>query len=262
MKRLGFADRKLTHPSLERAMKGAAAYIRNEGWSTEAKEHGFFADLSRVEWCDLSATVRLVLFVESALREGVHVKLALPLPYPRISEQRFMQECIEKGRHRSLEEVKQRVDRRSRALKFLEFIEFPQALVCPHLELKEKQLNILHDYDPQKAQKRLQREEKEEGYSELVQRGEGQRELGDFPSHTKTFEHIFPLRWLSRPQLGDIKTGFRLRRFLAGILSSPVKPRDVDFVIVRPLSITRGGLKRTVVNDLREKLTKSPPHTH
>ena len=122
MEKLEFNGRILTHPALETVL--GATGVCGEGWSRNARDEGIFVDLSKVEWCDLSAAVRLVLLVESALKEGVNVQIALPLVRGRKSELIFIQECEERLWDEDLRAVRRRIERRRRTLEFLRYINF------------------------------------------------------------------------------------------------------------------------------------------
>src|SRR5262249_49729920 len=128
-------------------LRGGKAYIKDQSWSSRSREYGIFVNLSKVEWCDLSATVRLVLFVEAALRDGLQVQIALPVPHARGREQACIAESEENRWHKPLQEIRKRIERRVGARGFLKYIDFESAIFYPHLQLKENQLKIIEDYE-------------------------------------------------------------------------------------------------------------------
>ena len=65
---------------------GSHMYLKKEGWSKDAIESGIFFDLSKVEWVELEAIAQVILIIEEALRNGIRVEVALPLPKARRSE--------------------------------------------------------------------------------------------------------------------------------------------------------------------------------
>ena len=71
MKRLSFTKNKLTHPSLDKSLKSLEEISKNKQVrSSNVNNEVIFIDLSQVDWCDLSATVRLVLFIEKTLKKS------------------------------------------------------------------------------------------------------------------------------------------------------------------------------------------------
>lgn len=197
-------QKKLVHPALEASLKEAAAFDGTR-WAEEAREHGLFVDLSRIEWVDLSAAARLILFVEAALRDGIKVKVAMPVPLPLPGDNNEPQDFKSPP-----------VTRRKEAIRFLEFIEFEQALRCEHLHNADEPLSILID-------------------NGLKQQNDGGRSvahhdmpMGQFQPSTKNiprqydnkeFKHLFPLRWVAKHDDEQLDKALEtLMNFIAGIM--------------------------------------------
>lgn len=208
----------MTHASLERALKGAKAFVKEKGWSSRAEEFGILVNLTKVEWCDLSAVVRLVLFVEAALRDRLKVKIVLPFPQARGSEQVCLQEFQENRWHKSFNELTTRIDRRARALGFLRYIDFESAVTCSHLNLPKGQLEIEDHTSPKSFLDESETDE-DDPFLRPGASNETEQEPEEFPLHEKTYEHVLPLRWWHTPDLNSIKQELdRLRNFLIGIV--------------------------------------------
>ena len=94
MGRVHFGDhlRRLAPSTIEAALNGTDVYTKKDrGWSPDAKHHGLFVDLSRVEWVDSAAVVQVVVLIEDALRHGISVSVAWPLGRARRSESEWLQ---------------------------------------------------------------------------------------------------------------------------------------------------------------------------
>lgn len=217
---LKFNSRKLTHSSFESSIYRIKAYSKKQRWSSKVKKKGIFVDLSQVEWCDLSTIVRLVLFIEKALKDKIRVEIALPLPCASFREREFIDEYESQLLAEPLEKLRRRIDRRSRALDFLKYINFPQQVKCSHLQdLEDNQIRIIEDYDDSEEEYLNEDESNQVGYYDP------QENLDDaFPVHDQTYEHIFPLRWFSSLDLNTVRADLeKLRRFLESIISQREK---------------------------------------
>ena len=174
-------------------------------WSDDSRSGGIFFNLSKVEWVDLGAVVQLVVLIESALRNGINVKLALPLPVPRQSEDEWMMTTSIRS---AAERTRWRVERRSAAHNFLDYLQFKQILGAQHISELPGELEILPDYDSSKN------DEKRD--SDLLTDGLYVTEsIKDAPQREHFYRYIFPLTWVSREQTEDLQA---LSKFLASVI--------------------------------------------
>jgi hypothetical protein len=197
--------RYLVPSGFETALLGANIYTKGaNGWTNAAKEHGVFFDLSRVEWIELGTLVQLVLMVESALKGGVMVTTALPLPRPRRSEREWIESSSVEG---APELTGIRIDRRKKALAFLNYLGFSEALRPKHLGDLVKNLTLLEDYDPSVTEPQAQSagETEPDGYGEAA----GPQDL---------YRHFFPLTWVSNLGVNQHRD---MANFLAGVIGEP-----------------------------------------
>ena len=172
------SHRKVVHSSVDSALRGAAAFRKNATWSDRAQDQGLLVDLSKVTWFEISACVRLVLFVERALRDGLKVNVALPNPNVLSNELEWLDEA----------ECRSRAERRKDALRFLERIEFRKAMSCPHLEIADGQLRFLERYD------RSDEDESDFGVRSVAENGLA---LEEERYRHRRIVHVMPLRWVS-----------------------------------------------------------------
>jgi orotate phosphoribosyltransferase len=114
----------LTPVSLEKGLRAAFTKAAG-GWTAAAKQRGLLLNFSRVQWFELEAVVRVVTLVESAVRHGVSVDIALPLDRRRGSEEAWIRAGVLSDAER---QITSHVEARARARRFLRTIEFEQAL--------------------------------------------------------------------------------------------------------------------------------------
>jgi hypothetical protein len=197
--------RYLVPSEFEAALLGANAFTKGaNGWTKETKEHGVFVDLSRVEWIELGTLVQLVLMVESALKGGVMVTTALPLPRPRRSEREWIESSSVEG---GPERAGLRIDRRKKALAFLNYLGFSEAVRPRHLGDLVKNLTLLENYDSGVTEPQAQSpgEAERDGYGEAT----GQQDL---------YRYFFPLTWVSSEGANQHRD---MANFLAGVVGEP-----------------------------------------
>jgi hypothetical protein len=198
----GKGFRRLVPSQLERLL--LRAHLHNslkDGWTPKARENSIFFDLSRVEWVDIGALVQLTLLIESAVRNGIRVATALPLPRARKSESRFITETPELSEY-----VTKRIANRKLAYSFLQVMQFLSAVRLDHLPSDLERPLVLHDYDQSES-------ETESIFSPTS------REVEQMPTpayQEYLYKLVFPLKWtssISAPERHDL-TDF-LTRVLA-----------------------------------------------
>ena len=208
------AYRFLVPATLESALLGGGRPFLKTGWSAAARERGLFLDLSRVEWVELSAVVRAALLVDAALRAGIHVQVAMPLPRPRLSEELWASEQsgLPAAARRGIEA---RVRRRPEARRFLEYLGFEQALTDCHLGEARARLRVLHDYDSSGSRSA------EEWQQDADRLGESGNE--NVPGLDERRRYAVPLTWLTA---GDPQHTAAVMEQLSGVLS--VEKRGIE----------------------------------
>ncbi len=178
------------------------------GWSPNAKTQGVFFDFSRVEWVDLGALVQVILLLESALREGIKVQIALPLPRLRKSEEEWIASTSIPGQS---ENVRARMARRRRVREYLEYLQLERVLAFKHLGQNARNLEILRNFDSSTESR-----DRRKGGSGKSSKGIS---IGDEKSRwnnkTPLYKYTFPLSWISSPTGEDLK---ELSKFLAGVV--------------------------------------------
>lgn len=139
--------RFLVTRELERSLASTPRFWsrKDETWSPAVRESGLLIDLSRTEWVDIPALVQLVVLVEAALRDGIHVRVALPLGKRRRGETQF---AARRDLSSAVEQLDHRVARRAATRRFLDFLRFEPALRAPFEWGATGRLEILPDYDP------------------------------------------------------------------------------------------------------------------
>lgn len=203
---IGEKLRHLVPSEFEPLFVGKSIYSKKaRGWSAPARRFGLFFDLSRVEWFELSSLVQLILLVESAIREGIEVKLALPLPHALKWERVWM---LNTSVEAAAEEVQNRIKRRSAARSFLDHLQIKRALRAEHLKEQSRLLQILEDYDPG-SEETQDEEQKWQIKSEDL---DSSREV---IQQERLYRNCFPLTWVSRDQTQDMET---MARFLLNVI--------------------------------------------
>jgi hypothetical protein len=142
--RFGKRLRHLVPREFESSLLGTHMFTKEAGgWSQTAKQQGILFDLSRVEWMDVGALVQLVLLVETALRNGIRVDVALPLTRARQSEERWVKTTSIPW---AAESIKQHIEKRIAAKNFLTYLRFEYALRAKHLSDAFDNLSIIDTY--------------------------------------------------------------------------------------------------------------------
>ena len=179
--------------------KYEASLLRNdgllteEGWSVDAKRRGLFVDLSQVRWVNIGTASQLVLLVESALKCGIKVYIALPLK--GLTEK---QKNSEKENQILFEALRRQ---RESANEFLKVIQFDVAVKCKHLEISNEPI-ITEKYEFSKDKKFSS------GYFYDVFKNKQYIAIGDETDIEKyNYNYIFPLTWL------DCSAGFHSKKF-------------------------------------------------
>ena len=176
---------------------GSRVYTRN-GWSKAAKEYGIFFDLSKVEWVELEPVVQIILLIERALKEEISVTIAMPLPRARQSEEKWI-----RSNPQYAPPTQTRIQNRIKALNFLNYLRFQQALRVPHLQIQASNLRILDNYDSSLS---FSEEYDEKEFTENAQATE------EVEYH---YEYYYPLDWLSSE---EPKLLSQMADFIADIL--------------------------------------------
>ncbi len=169
--------------------------FRNGDWDAVTRARGLFVDLSKIEWVDLSATVRLALIIDRALRDGLPVSVAMPLETARSTEQTYGAEGSGLPAQKR-QELNARKERRRAARRFLDRLKFLQAIQAPHLEEAPGELRIVEGYDSSldldKAGVKRETEEQEVRTGRLEE----------------VEPYIVPLSWLTPESQGEVVRHF------------------------------------------------------
>jgi orotate phosphoribosyltransferase len=186
---------------LELYLSEAAISWKTDGGSSAGRTKGIFLDFSLVEWVDLSALVSVIVLVERALRDGLHVTVALPLCRASYSEMEHL-----KAKPKDENFINGNVNRRVSVLRFLKYLRFEQALHPPHLQERQANLTILSAFDPTLP---VNEDEPELPHVQVVDEARQEPEL------EYSYKFTFPLTWLSA---GAGDGGHSMARFLANVL--------------------------------------------
>lgn len=199
--------RRLVPSELESKLLGAGIYTKRVGgWSVAARTNGLVFDLSRVEYADFGAVVQLLLLIEAALRDGLDVAVATPLPHLRNNEK------VWRDANPHFEQsLTNRVERRQRCLAFLQYLRFEEALTAAHFAEFTGKLQVIGDFDSG----RQANDELDDGAlpaeSALAEALPDESEDHD----PATYRYWLPLTWMST------RTGMEwdsIRRFLIGVI--------------------------------------------
>ena len=139
---------KLTVHNWERALHQFPVTMR-KGWSRQARDQGVVVNLSKVGWIEPVAAMRIVLFVEDALSEGINVTISLPYPVATTAEQKNLDLATRsKDNHVTTKAhvIANNVRRRSAAFIALRNLRFKESLQHQHLELSSGSVAI-PDYE-------------------------------------------------------------------------------------------------------------------
>ncbi|MDT5121592.1 MAG: hypothetical protein QOC96_1074 [Acidobacteriota bacterium] len=140
---------KLSLNNWEKALR-QFPFIARGGWSKKIEEGGLIINLSKVGWVEPVAALRVVLFIEAALLDGVKVTVRLPFPEATHSEQNIF-DLASNSKDPSLQKKAKNtginIRRRRAASLALRDLRFKEALLHPHLQLSPDTLKIVEKYD-------------------------------------------------------------------------------------------------------------------
>lgn len=211
---------KLTQRNWEIALK-RYPYTQEKGWSEEARESGIIIDLSKVGWVEPIAVVRLVLFIESALLNGLSVEIRMPFPYNTQPEKAILAQAIQTKNNdirKKAQYVALNISRRSNAAKVLANIRFIEALRHEHIVLSLGTLKIIELYDWSLPEQPA--EKGDEQYAETLSPLEQEERVPWY------FEIVYGLQWIADPRSKDgrqIIDHLSRVEVLADILTHPSK---------------------------------------
>jgi hypothetical protein len=134
-------------PTWVRAVRGAAGYTRQAGGWTDEARGGILIDLSRVEFADFVALGQVAQLVEGAARNGIPVRVALPLQRARTAELAWLERTRRSPRPTFDAELglEARIRGRAEAYRFMVHSGFADALVLPHLP--EARVEVTRGWD-------------------------------------------------------------------------------------------------------------------
>lgn len=207
---IGRRMRQLVPNELEaRLVRAQGVLDPNGGWTVEAQARGVLIDLSLVEWVDLGSLMHVALLVESAMRWGVQIRVAMPLARMQQTEEELVRD---RGPLEDIEDARRSVERRSAALGFMEYMQFTAVLRATHLSEVASNLRILRNYDPGLA---IRRGEVSNGVEEDDVELAGIK----FESQAEPwYQFCFPLQWFSGTPTEDLE---KMARFLANVVGQP-----------------------------------------
>jgi hypothetical protein len=211
----------LSAASLERALALEHPY-RRQGWIRSLLKNGMVVDLSRIEWVEPSALVKLVLLVEAALREGADVVLRTPRREPSTAEGVILSTA---GRRddpdlqRKAAFISKQVKRRQTAFEALSRWRLWPALQAEHILRAKGKISLQQDFDWSTDE-----DLHPESSGTVPSRTDMHR---DFIVDHFTYRTIFPLRWIGDPSSDQGKQGltqignYNLIDFLVSVLKLP-----------------------------------------
>lgn len=210
--------RALSPQDLEDKLRGFRPYLKDTGWSKAVQLEGVLFDISRVEYADFGALGQIVLLAERAVRHGVDVKIALPLPRRRKGEQAHIDSVRADImlQRRVARAIDARVKRRSEALRFAQNSGFIESVLCSHLSSADRKVLILPDFDRGDSREY----ETRIGGAETSDREPESVDPADLP------RSVVPLQWLT----SDVDTHeweTRIRRILT-LRGAGLAPGDAE----------------------------------
>ena len=210
--------RTLSPQELENKLRGFRPYLKDVGWSEAAQLGGVLFDISRVEYADFGALAQVALLVECAVRYGIEVRVALPLPRRRKGEKDHIESlgadiALQRRVARSIDA---RVQRRSEALRFAQNSGFIDSVRCAHVPSADGRVVILADFDRHDFRE----------YVEPAARGEAP---GLEPENVEPADlprSVVPLQWLT-PDVDTRDWEMRIRRILT-LRGAGLAPGDAE----------------------------------
>ena len=211
MKIIAF-ERLLTLSEFETKLRGSSPTTKEfKGWTDEVKKQGLFLDLSRVEFAEFSTLSQVALLVEGAARHGINIKIALPLPYERIGEEEFINQNL--IREKWVGDLRSRVNRRKKALRFMYHSGFVDAIKVKHVPHSSELIEIDYKFD------------KRRDVSDSQDEGE------ENPSFNYLLKNIFPMRWFE-PQTGsDLLKSENFAKAVLGLKVIGLEEQDVEVLV-------------------------------
>jgi hypothetical protein len=187
---------KLSVENWEKALHEFPITVR-KGWSQQVRTDGLLINLSKVGWVEPVAALRLVLFIEAALLEGIEVTVNLPYPFATSAEQRnfdLASHSKDKALQRKAQYIGNNVKRRVAASTALRDFRFKEALLHPHIKQAPGQLTIIdyHDWS-------LPGSESNTGATPPALASI----LSDETSLPWTFDVVYGLQWIPDPRSAE-----------------------------------------------------------
>ncbi|HIJ91437.1 MAG: hypothetical protein OEV89_12270, partial [Desulfobulbaceae bacterium] len=224
--------RYLTHSNFESALLGANLITKEaKGWNPIVAKEGILFNLSRIEWVEIRALVHFVIFVEAAVRDKISVKIALPLTRATKREEALVQSCVVADADKI---IRRKVEKREKALAFMEYLGFFNALKLPHLQGSAKLISLVYDLDPF-----------DEGVVRLKLNIPTEEAKDSITSDSlidvsePLYEKIFPLKWVSISDPSSIEP---ILSFFTHVITSDNNPglegvdaRTISNVILKEL---------------------------
>ena len=196
-------------------------FTAREGWSKRLEEEGLIINLSKVGWVEPVAALRVVLFIEAALIDGVKVTVRLPLPEATRAEHNIF-DLASTSKDLSLQKKAKNtglnIRRRRAASQALRDLRFKEALLANHLQDGPGALIIVEKYDwsaldsaPKSTQSEVNKEVEKIAEESML---------------PWSFEVVYGLQWIPDPRSDEGKGIIdRLASVdvLADILSHPTQ---------------------------------------
>lgn len=194
-------DEKLTLWNWEAALREYRLFESGE-WDPSVKAQGLKIDLSKVEWVEPSAVLRLVLLVEAARLDGIAVEIWLPRPFETSSEAAQI-EAARQARTWAMREHGARflrsVRRRKGAYRMLRKLGFEKVLERADLRLSDG-LKIIDV---------------------------GQDAWSEVPQEGPAFRVVYPLRWMRYTADDDESRRTMVGQIERALQNNWVSTRDV-----------------------------------
>lgn len=178
-----------------RALASRRPYLVKDGWPEKLHTEPLIVDMSKVRWVEPGAVVRVILFVEAALFNGIEVVIRLPFARPTYAESLILStasnEREKKEKHRNISRY---IERRADAAAVLEALRFRQALAAEHLQKVSNNLIIDERYDWS-----IQTPENISANHPSAEEGAEQGNASALVSPWY-FRTVYPLQWIPAPR--------------------------------------------------------------
>jgi hypothetical protein len=206
--------RILTPSEFETKLRGQSPSSKfSSGWTDRTKKEGIFIDLSRVEFADFSSLAQIALLVEGTVRHGINTTVALPLPYQRVGELRF----VSQNRSEDVwgDVIKKRVLEREQALRFMRVSGFIDAIEVRHVPNAAQLLTIEREYDARAG-------EATEPHSGEVDRNYKFEYL---------LKKIFPMRWFEPQDEKNLANSKNFAKAVIELGKTGLEENDVEVLV-------------------------------